>query len=293
MRKVFNIIIVSILLIALPGFSPKRIDYRKGMQRNVCKALTNDVLIYFIFVDSKHTSPWTEFDIHSTLDSLAAATQWLRQKALENGINLRIKTDYYIGEYATINKSLPEGSIRQSLTEPNLRTGIKELNNWADYIAKRAGTSFNIIEKDGIPEVQNPRNKERVIAHLRDENNVESVALMFMVNNYYKEDISVALNTLGTEEIEFAIASYKYPTEIVHNILHLYGAADLYKTPFRKNEKKIEQAKQLFPNDIMQNPYAKSLSDLEIGPFTKYLIGWEDKLDKQYEPLLTDNLIVF
>ena len=277
----------------MPGFGPKRIDYKKGISRNVCKSLTNDVLVYLIFVDSKQTAPWTEFDIYSTLDSLAQAVKWLQAQAQKNGISLIIKTDYYIGEFATINKSLPQGSVKKSLTVPNLRTGIVEMNNWADYIAKRAGTTLNVVEKDGIPEVQNPRNKERLIAFLRDENNVESVALLFMVNNYYKDDISIALNTLGTEEIEFSVVSYKYPSEIAHSILKLYGAADLYKTEFRRNEKKIEMAREWFPNDIMQNPYAKDISDLEIGEFTSYLIGWNKNINQKFQPLLTDNVVTF
>ena len=152
-----------VILIILPGFGPRRIDYRKGMYKNVCKNLTNDVLVYLIFVDSKETTLWTEFDIYSTLDSLALAVKWLQEQAAKHGIILKVKTDYYIGEFATIKKSLPQGSVQKSLNEPNIRTGIKEINNWADYIAKRAGTTFNIVEKDGIPEVQNPRNKERLI----------------------------------------------------------------------------------------------------------------------------------
>jgi hypothetical protein len=48
---------------------------------------------------------------------------------------------------------------------------------------------------------------------------------MFFVNNYFKADISIAMNTLSSDDIEFAIVSYKYPAEIAHNFLHLYGAA--------------------------------------------------------------------
>ena len=284
---------ILLVFLIIQGFGPRRVDYRKGMHRNVCKSFSNDVLVYLIFVDSKTTTPWTEFDIYSTLDSLALAVKWLREQAAINGMNLRIKTDYYIGEFATINKSLPQGSVKESLTEPNLRNGIKELNNWADFIAKKAGSTFNIVEKDGIPEVQNPRNKERLIAHLRDENNVESVALLLMVNNYFKQDVSVALNTLGNDEIEFAVVSYKYPSEIAHSILHLYGAADLYETEFRKNKKKIDKASQYFSNDIMQDPYAKNINQLEIGEFTQYLIGWKQTLKSEYNELLIDNTISF
>ena len=291
MKKVLKIFLLIIVFILPQSFGLKRIDYRKGMYKNVCKTLTNEVLLYFIFVDSKETSPWTEFDIQSTIDSLAVAVRWMHEQANKNNINLHIKSDYYIGEeYTTIRKALPNGSVLNSVTEPNLKKGLQELNKWADNIAKKAGSSFYINEKDGIPEIKNPKNKERLIAHLRDEYNVESVALLFMVNNYYKTDISISVNTMNTEDVEFAIVSYKYPSEIVNNFLHLYGASDLFKTPFRRNEKKIKLAQEYFPNDIMLEPFAKDIWDLELGEYTKYLIGWVDKLDPDYHILLTDKI---
>ena len=288
MKRISKILILIIISLLFQDFGFKRTDYRKGMYRNVCKDLSGNALIYVIFVDSKETVKWTEFDIKSTLDSLEQTVRWLNEQASLNGISLNIKTDFYIGEYTTIKRSMPEGSVKNSVTEPNLKKGIQEMNNWADNIAKKAGASFRIVEKDGIPEVQNPRNKERVIAHLRDENNVESVALLFMVNNYYKKDISIALNTFATEEIEYAVVSYKYPSEIAHNILRLYGAAELYPTVFRKNTKKIEMAREWFPDDIMQDPYAKNIDELQIGDLTKYLIGWTNTIQSKYEILLTD-----
>jgi len=248
------------------------------MYKNVCKDLKHEALLYFIFVDNKTTAPWTEFDIQSTIDSVNIAIRWLQEQAKLNNIPLHIKSDYYIGpEYSTVNKSLPQGSVYKTVTEPNVRTGLNTLNSWADGIAKRAGTTLNIPEKDGIPDIKNPRNKERLIAYLRDAYQVESVALLFMVNNYFKTDISIQVNTFDTEDVEFAVVSYKYPSEIAHNFLHLYGAADMYKSPFRRNEKKIKQLEQLFPNEIMLDPYAKNISKLEMSDYTKYLVGWKDK----------------
>ena len=63
------------------NFGFTRIDYRDGMYKNVCKDLRNNVLVYFIFVDSKVTSPWTDFDIQSTIDSVEAAVQWIEEQA--------------------------------------------------------------------------------------------------------------------------------------------------------------------------------------------------------------------
>lgn len=293
--KVFIRLVFFIVLMIIPtGYSFKRIDYRKGIQNNVCKVLQNNVLVYFIFVDSKETSPWTEFDIRSTIDSISVAIKWLESQARQNGISLNIITDHYIGEeYTTIKKALPMGSVIKSISEPNLKKGLSSLNMWADNIARKAGTSFNIMERDGLPEIKNPKNKERLVAFLRDTKQVESVALIYMVNNYFRNDISISVNTMNTHDVEFAIVSYKYPSIIAQNVLHLFGAADLCKTQYRRNEKKIAVAGKYFPDDIMQDVYAKNLSKLKVGKFTQYLIGWKQGLEPEYQPLLTDKIVNF
>jgi hypothetical protein len=264
------------------------------MYKNVCKDLKNEVLAYFVFVDTKTTAPWTEFDIKSTLDSINIAVNWLNQQAIKNNIKLRIRANYYIGKpYATVKRDLPQGSVEKTLNNSSLKQGLKDMNLWADAIAKKVGSTFNIPEKDGIPEVKNPKNKERLIAYLRDENKVESVALLLMVNNYYRDDISIPVNNYKTDDVEFAIVSYKYPSEIAHNLLVLYGAAPMYKCVYRRNDKKIAMAQQAFPKDIMLEPYAKHINELNIGPLDRYLIGWTDKLDEKYKNLLTDAIVNF
>jgi hypothetical protein len=278
----------------MSGYSYQKVDYRLGRYNNVCKDLKNDVLLYYVFVDTKTTSPWTEFDIRSTIDSMDVAVNWLEKQAQSYKVNLHIKTDYYIGkEFATITRNLPLGTVKESISQPNIKTGLEEINKWADNLSKKVGESLVITEKDGIPQQQNPRDTERLIAYLRDEFKVESVALVFMVNNYFRTDISVAVNTLTNQDVEFAIVSYKYPAEIAHNFLCLYGASDLYKTSMRKSTKKIKMADEFFSNEIMQDSYAKNIWNLEISDFTKYLIGWTDELDPRYEPLLTDKSSIF
>jgi len=294
MKKGLRVFILACILIISGSFTFQKIDYRSAKFKNVCKNLRNDILLYFIFVDNKTTAPWTEFDIKSTIDSVAAAKKWLIEQAKKYNIPLNIKTDYYIGkEYSTINKSLPATSVFKSATIPNLKKGLKALNDWADFIARKTGATFNITQKDGIPEVKNPRNKERLIAYLRDEYKVESVALLFMVNNYYKADISLQINTMNTDDVEFAIVSYKYPSEIAHNFLHLYGAADLYKTLYRRDEKKIKKLAELLPNEIMQDAYAKNINDMEISEYTRYLIGWQESIDAKWNEFFTDKTLNF
>jgi hypothetical protein len=294
MKRTLKIVACIGILMISTSFSLQKVDYRTAMYKNVCKKLRNDVLLYIIFVDNKTTTPWSEFDIRSTIDSVGAARKWLMEQARKYNIPLNIKTDYFIGkDFSTINKSLPNVSVLKSATTPNLRGGLKSLNDWADFIARKAGATFNIVQKDGIPEVKNPRNKERLVAYLRDEYKVESVALLFMVNNYYKTDISLQINTMNTNDIEFAIVSYKYPAEIAHNFLHLYGAADLHRSLYRRNETKIKKLAALFPNEIMQDPYAKDLSKMEISEYTRYLIGWQETIDKSMDEFFTDKFMNF
>ncbi len=294
MKTFLKLSLLCLILTFVSGFSYQKIDYRLGRYNNVCKDLKNEVLLYFVFVDTKTTSPWTEFDIASTIDSMAIAVEWIEKQAELNKVKLRIKTDYYIGkEFATITKNLPLSTVDLSINEPNLKTGLAAINKWADNLSKKVGESFVIAEKDGIPQQQSPKDTERVIALLRDEFTVESVALIFMVNNYYRTDISFAVNTLINEDVEFAIVSYKYPAEIAQNFMRLYGAADLYPTPLRKSEKKIKLAGELFSNEIMQDCYSKNIWSLEVSDFTKYLIGWTNELDPRFEPLLTDKAPIF
>lgn len=287
-RLIIYPILLIVMLLGTSASSPS-IDFAAGRYNNVCKSLQGEALIYFVFVDSRTTYPWTEFDIISTIDSIQVAKHWLNKQAETLDIPLRIKTDFYIGdEYTTVKRNLPKNSINETIAQQKLKDGMKSLTRWGNNISKVVGESLYIKEKDGIPVVKKPGTTERLVAFLRDEYQVESVCLLFMVNNYFKTDISIAVNTLQNEDVEFAVVSYKYPSEIAHNFLHLYGAADLHQTYFRRNKKNLKLAAASFPDDIMTDVYARPLNKLEIGPYTQYMIGWSEDLDKEYEPLMTE-----
>jgi len=271
------------------GYPMAKTDFMDGKHNNVCKDFKDNILIYLIFVDNQETAPWTEYDIRTTLDSLNVAVRWLSDQAKQNNRTINLITDYYIGpEFTPVKRALPEGNVEQSVIRGSFARGLTNLNEWADYVAKRAGSTLNIQQKDGIPDIPTPKNVERLIAFLRDEKQVESVVLLFMLNNYFRSDISLAINHLDDKDIEFAIISYKNPAVIAQNILSLFGAADLYETVYRRNDKKIRLAKNLLPYDIMQDTYAGRIDRYTIGPLTRYLIGWENELDGKYASLLKD-----
>lgn len=286
-----RLLVISLSIILISSGPVARNDFSAARNNNVCKVLKDEVLLYFVFIDTRTTYPWTEFDILTTIDSIHVAKRWIEVEASKAGVPLNIKTDYYIGnEYTTINRNLPKKSVLESISDPNFNKGVYSLNRWADYVAKTVGESLYMKEKDGIPTIKKPTNKERLIAQLRDEYAVESVALMFFVNNYFRDDISIAINTRETEDVEFAIVSYKYPAEITQYFMKLFGGVDLHKSYERKSNRKIRMAGEYFPNDIMQDVGSTNLDKLTIGSFTAYMIGWTDQLEAKYEPLLKDGL---
>lgn len=294
MRRLLTYLILFALLLTGTSASTPSIDFGSGRYNNVCKSLHNEVLLYFVFIDTRTTYPWSEFDILTTIDSIQLATHWLEKEAKAQGIPLHIKTDFYIGdEFTTVQKNLPKNSVDECIKELKLEDGMKSLSRWGDNISKTIGESLYIKEKDGIPTVKKPATKERLIAFLRDEYQVESVAMLMLVNNYFKTDISIGVNTLQNNDVEFAVVSYKYPSEIAHNFLHLYGAADLHETHFRRNKRNLKLATSAFPDDIMSEVYARPLDELEIGPYTQYMIGWSEELDSQYEPLMAERFTLF
>ncbi len=260
-----------------------------SVNNNVCKRLYGDVLLYAIFVDTKETTPWSEYDIKSTLDSIKIATDWILKQAKARKKNLRIKILHPNNNgKIPIVLDLPQKTLRASLYTPNLLLGVKSVQKWSDKIASIIGKNLPPDTSKIIATKNNFKDKERLIARLRDEYKTDNVALIYFINNYYKEEISVAIYCNSYTDIEYSVVSFKQPSVIAHEFLHLFGAWDLYYSPF--NKKKIEKSRKEFvnkefPNEIMAYAH-RNIDSLEISPFTEYCIGWTNKLDEKYSSMI-------
>lgn len=257
-----------------------------SVDNNVCKKLNGNVLLYSVFVDSKSTGVWTKHDIFSTLDSINSALRWVEKQAQKNGISLSINLDYHQnGKVIPLAANFQKKTLSGTLFSQN---GIKAVDKWADQIAKEAlkvyGTDTSTVVKTKLK----PKDRENLLARLRDINRTDNVALIYFINNFYTSEISVVLHSHDGESPEYGVVSSKNPGVIAHEFLHLFGAHDLYQTPFdkgKKMKKKKEFAMKVFPNEIMAFPHRR-LSTLEISSYTKYLIGWDNQLDDKYKDML-------
>ncbi len=260
-----------------------------SVNNNVCKKLAGKVVVYAVFVDGRYTQPWSQYDISSTLDSLSKAMSWVESQAKVNNIQLDIKSIYHKNnDRITIERNLPEETLYKSLFLPNIFDGMENLDFWANAIAKKAGESFPVDTLNNYATKNKMNDRERLIARLRDIHKTDNVVIMYFLNCYYKNDISLAMNTSSSELTEYSIVTFKNPSVIAHEFLHVFGALDLYMSPFDRKKKALRskyEIMKLFPNEVMSFAH-RPIEKLDISNFTKYLIGWIPELDENSKNIM-------
>lgn len=259
------------------------------VNNNVCKKLIGKVVLYAIFVDTKETHPWTAYDINTTLDSIKKATLWITDKAKENNIDISVAIKYHENKgVIPISQNLYEETLSRTLFYPNIVAGIENLDDWSNAIARKAGNSFGPDPSTVVKTKNVITDRERLIARLRDLNSTDNVVVMYFLNNYHQDEISLAIHTGISDKTEYSIVSFKNPAVIAHEFLHVFGALDLYMSPFDrkkralKNKVKIMEA---YPNEIMAFTY-RPIENLDLSPMTKYFLGWTAELDEKSKNLM-------
>lgn len=282
MNKHLLIIVILMGLISCKSYT------RLGSVRNnVCKSLKHKTIVYAVFVDSDKTHPWTEYDIKSTIDSINIAINWLEKQAGKNNkevdIQLKFALNVMRDSAVPFKGKLKYKSLSGTLFKYyDLTKGIDLVDEWADQLSKKVARSLPDDTSELILTRNKSNNRERLIAKLRNKYKTDNIALLFFINNYFENEISVALHTSSGTKTEYAVISNKKPAVIAHEFLHLFGAWDLYQSPFDKSflaKYRKRRAMKHYPNEIMAFPY-RNLDSLSISPLTKYLIGWENELQK-------------
>lgn len=261
-----------------------------GVNNNVCKKLTGKVVLYAIFVDTRQARPWTDYDLSSTLDSIRKSISWIEKKASEQQIPLSIELAYHVNKGKI---PVDQNLFGESLSDMLFRRGIETTNLWANAVARKVAAAF---PPDTSPRIQTKNvisSRERLIARLRDRYKTDNVVLMYFVNNYYRDEVSVAIHSASNTETEYAIVSFKEPAVIAHEFLHVFGATDLYMSHFSRKRKAVKNRVEImktYPNEVMAFAH-RPLEKLDISPLSHYLIGWKDTLRESDRKLLVGKKI--
>lgn len=256
--------------------------------RNVCKKLVGDVLIYPVFVQQKKGRVWTEEDKFQYMDSLQVALMWIQKQAADDAVKL----NFIIHAHPKVmKKGLPGKTISGALSMLDGSKSFTKFNKHYDGISKKVSPS---IEKEEVvkPFVKKIKSKERLIAKLRNVYQVESVVLMFVHKPQDLSHLFLNLNSLTNKDVEYIVTTFQSPTVISYQVLQLFGAATMMYNKGRKKEKASKLiVKENFPNDIMAN-LGKTIQSLEMGEYTKYLVGWSNNEKEYYKSIVSERKVI-
>lgn len=156
-------------------------------------------------------------------------------------------------------------------------------------IERRISTDANTrpVWTEDVIDLASGHSGRALVQRLRDELAADNVLICLHVN---KSALSYNLayydNVHAKFNAERMVCFARYPdgretaaATYAHEVLHLFGAGDLY-FPYDATPARKLRAAKLFPNDVMYR-VDYNMTELNIGPFTAFRVGWTDALDAQ------------
>lgn len=236
---------------AIDGMQSERLLYDRYLDaRNIgmARQLSHQVTIAYFYLDDNKWSKWSTKSRQRNQANLEQVIHWYKSQAASYGIdNLDINVRYFF------IKS-PNGIAREWLRDAGFFLEAQSLIS--QQLGYRDLADFSQAMTSGSPRHQ--------------------LALVFHANNQSRSFASVcharchAEYVMLTEKMNNNPFAWASPQVQSHEILHLFGAMDLYN---------IRQAKDYAVTDLM-NYYSQSLKYATIDPITAWAIGWQQALPK-------------
>ncbi len=252
------LLVLTALAVALLGAGEAdHAKWRAGSART----LTGKVYTLSIFI-SEPGDPWRKADKLVMLDKQRGAESWLATQAKRYGKQLTFEHGQFGLDEDVVLDVIPEADA--SGDEPV---------DWVSRVAPLLGYT-------------DPLQLHR---QLRDDYGCDNAHVIIYAN---KRGIGYAMAySTDMDEtmyfVEGAILHRFYPdgremttASIAHELLHLYGAWDLYQT-FSQTADVEAQARQTFADDIMLR-VSYDIHELEVGELTAWLVGWHDEYKEWY-----------
>ena len=224
------------------------------------RTLENDVYELSIYI-SEDDNPWSYKDKLSVLRNQRISQDWLKTQAANYGTTLNFHEGCYGLDQDICMKSIPPA-----------KGGPAECSYWIEYL-------FDILNykpMDFIDWVFDKYSCPNVHVLIYANQIGRSYAMPFSnggdKRHFLEGTILYRYFTNGIEYLD--------PHVIAHEILHLYGAWDLYQTHEQTYDRE-NMAKQHFSNDIMHQ--SGDLNELQVGPLTAWLVGWNKCPEEWYE----------
>lgn len=260
------IILLLTLCCLLPSFAVGQdvTKWRAGSARQ----LEGLVRTYAVFV-SDTDADWKEEEKRDILNKLDSGTRWLTQQAARLHINLQFEVTSLSGT----------GDVKLHQMERGQASGNERVDLVSLVLAKAGWNSPLQFYGESVADASCAN--IQVLLFAKGKGTGYSMAFSNEMNPdmYFVE---------GAILYEQYWNDYKLtPASIAHEILHLYGAWDLYKT-FQQSQEKEDRARQLFPDSIMLRT-SFHIRELYVDEVTAWLVGWHHEPKDWYRFFHPDN----
>lgn len=230
------------------------------------KVLEGDNVLITVFVDI-NGDKWTEEEKKYCKDSLAEAVTWIEKEGEVYGKQL-----HFIYDMNSESDLLYYQSI-----DFTVESDTKDRNQYTYYRYNKSWIRKNLDMES-----------------VKEKYGTDSIGYLFFVKDegisytypHYLEDMNSDKEEMCTIYLRDSsnYGLYENPATYAHEILHLYGALDLYNgaCPEEINDYVISK----YPNEIMLSTYFETLIPNEytgvknISPITAYMLGWTDDIDE-------------
>ncbi|MCL2138506.1 MAG: hypothetical protein FWH41_03125 [Treponema sp.] len=252
-------VLIFLIFASIKIYAQNSSQYQLGS----AKILKGNIYVLQCFV-SDYNNKWTQEEKNEASSKLYAAQNWLQKQASNYGTTVNFQG----GSFGFAE------DIKLEYVNYGTGSGREDINVLTT-VFKKIGYVKNL---DFYDWVQNNTNCENalVVIYVKGEGRSYSIAYEseFMDKEKYFTETCVVYNKYwgGLEMYEASIA---------HEMLHLFGAWDLYET-FQQSREKEQRARQYFPNSIMLRT-SYNINELMVDELTAWLIGWNNTAQGWYE----------
>lgn len=214
--------------------------------------LAGHVHVYNIFARD-HYSDWNKEQKQEITDKLSQAYRFLSERCHRHGLDVRFTHDRS-SEVLCSHRIPTDTFVDPRWTERVIQTASgKSGNQLVNWLRQETAADHVLI-----------------CLHVNKAALSYNLAVYDRVSDHFSAERMVCFTTYPDNR-PTAAATY------AHEILHLFGAGDLY-FPFDRDNQRKKRAADLFPHDVMYR-VDYNLNRLNVGPFTAYRVGWTDRLD--------------
>ncbi len=227
---------------------------RSSYKLGSAKSLEGKNLIYSFFVDTPDAK-WTDRDKKKVLQNLEIAKEYIETEAKSYRKKVDLVVDFEENEDLTgsarINFSLKDGEDYEEALDEEIAAWFDEQ---IDYEA------------------------------LCKEYKAKGIATIVFVN-HKGSTYAICYDGIDNPKESLVMFAGEAPAVYAHEILHLFGAHDLYEDA-EYTEEVCEYVKKAYPDEIMYTVTDKNgrLNDSEIqnelSPITAYHLGWANYIEE-------------